>query len=488
MAEAFSTPGPKGLLDGELHKRILEEISGTELKIYVVGGYLRDLILADFNPSKKYISKDLDYAICGGSAFSFAKKMASLLGGHFVSLDETNDTARIVMPEGTTLDFAGCQGSTIEQDVLRRDFTANALYLDPNNEGVILDRVGGIDDIKNGTVRAVSSGSFTSDPLRLLRAFRFAASWDFKIEEQTLHWIQDSAELISTVAGERISAELFTIFALPSTKAVMSLLAETGLLEAIFSELKTTRSVTNNSHHHLNLFDHSLETVLKSEDQYISNTSWDSTNLQEDISFAISRLSACKIAALLHDIGKPATWVITEEGKHTFIAHDKIGADMIADIADRLRWSKPVEKFITKLVRFHLRPGQLFHQNQPSKQAVNRLFRQTGTDFPALILLALGDLGATQGPAMIGEKSTALRKNFYWLLSEFYEFSAVVESMEKLLDGNDVMRLLNLQPGQEIGHILEALREAQEFKKVLNREQAEEFVLSFQKKNGLSRD
>jgi len=488
MPESFSISGPKHLLDGELHRRILEEITATGLKLYVVGGYPRDLVLADLYPSKTYLSKDLDYAICGGSALTFAKKMASLLAGHFVSLDETNDTARIVMPDGTTLDFAGCQGSTIEQDVLRRDFTVNALYIDPVKPAVIVDRVGGIDDIKGGTIRAVSQSSFTSDPLRLLRAFRFAANWHFKIEEQTLNWIRNSAELISTVAGERISAELFTVFALSSTKVVMPLLAETGLLENIFPELNATRSVTNNSHHHLNLFDHSLETVLKSEDQYISNTSWHRTNLQEDISFAVSRLSACKIAALLHDIGKPATWVITDEGKHTFIAHDKIGADMIADIAGRLRWSKPVEKFITKLVRFHLRPGQLFHQNQPSKQAVNRLFRQTGIDFPALILLALGDLGATQGPAMVGEKSITLEKNFYWLLSEFYEFIAVVESMEKFLDGNDVMRLLSLPPGQEIGHILEALREAQEFKKVLNREQAEAFVLSFQKKQGLSRD
>jgi len=331
---------------------------------------------------------------------------------------------------------------------------------------------------------------FISDPLRLLRAFRFAASLEFNIEAQTLTWIKNNAACISTVAGERISAELFTIFALPSTKTIMPILAEAGLLEAIFSELKATRAVTRNSHHHLNLFDHSLETAIQCEQEYSPQPLWLQSNLQEEISFAITRLAACKIAGLLHDIGKPATWVITDGGKHTFIGHEKLGAEMIADIAHRLRWSKAVEYCITKLVRFHLRPGQLYHHmqpssessKQPSRQAINRLFRQADADFPALILLALGDLAATRGPLMIGESSTFLRQSFYTLLTQFYEFSAAAKVMEKLLDGEDVMRLLDLQPGKKVGEMLMALREAQEFKKIANRAQAEDFIRSFYQK------
>jgi putative nucleotidyltransferase with HDIG domain len=498
----FPMPAKRHLLDGDIHRRVISEAAAAGLEIYVVGGYLRDLVLGDigclnFDGQTKPISKDLDYAVVGGGALAFAKKMASMLGGHFVTLDEKNDTGRVVMPDGIILDFAGCLGGSIQQDILRRDFTINSLYMDPANAGVIIDQVGGINDIKSGTIKALQSSLFVSDPLRLLRAFRFAAGLNFNIEAQTLAWIKSNANRISAVASERISAELFTILAVPSTNIIMPILAEAGLLEAIFPELKATRAVTNNSHHHLNLFDHSLETVIQCEQEYspatdggcAPNPPWLGTNLQEEISCAVTRMAACKIAGLLHDIGKPATWVITEEGKHTFIGHEKLGAEMIADIARRLRWSKPVERCITKLVHFHLRPGQLFHHNKPSepaihshhkpsKAAINRLFRQSGDDLPALILLALGDLAATQGPLMIGEKSTFLRQSYYALLAEFYEFSAAAKVMEKLLDGEDVMRLLNLPPGKKIGKILMALREAQEIKKIVNRSEAEDFVRS----------
>ena len=478
----FPLPAEHHLLDGEAHRRIVAEAATANLKIYVVGGYLRDLVMNSIHRQGAYASKDLDYAIVGGNAMSFAKKMASLLNGNFVALDKANDTARIVMPDGFIFDFAGCVGDSIEQDILRRDFTINSLYLDPARPNNITDIVGGLEDIRSQTIRTLDSLLLISDPLRLLRAFRFAAGLDFNIEPQTLSWIKSDAERLSTVAGERISAELFIIFALPSTKTIMPILAETGLLEVIFPELKATRTVTNNSHHHLNLFDHSLETVLQCEQEYFSELIWQEANLQEEISFAVSRLAACKIACLLHDIGKPATWVITEAGKHTFIGHDRLGAQMIGDIAHRLRWSKQVERFITKLVRFHLRPGQLFHHHEPTKQAVNRLFRQADADFPALILLASGDLDATKGPLMIGERSIYLRRNFYNLLPQFYEFSATVQSMEKLLDGKDVMRILSLPPGKEIGKILLALKEAQEIKEIVNRSQAEDFVRSLYKK------
>ena len=126
----FELPTRNNLLTDSLHKRVIEEASSLNIDIFVVGGYLRDLVLNAIKSQYELKSKDLDYAVLGISAFLFAKRIADLLNGHFVALDEANDTARVVIDGGYVLDFAGCSGSNIEEDILRRDFTINALYLD----------------------------------------------------------------------------------------------------------------------------------------------------------------------------------------------------------------------------------------------------------------------------------------------------------------------------------------------------------------------
>jgi len=485
----FNVPTGDHLLLGDLHKRVVEEASNCNINIFVVGGYLRDLVLNRFRPEYRLFSKDLDYVILGDSAFEFARLIARLVKGHFVGLDKNNDIGRVVMPDGYILDFAGCLGETIESDVLRRDFSINALYLDPRQPENIIDLLGGIDDIKNGVIRASVSSAFTSDPLRLLRAFRFAANLKFNIENETLNWIKNNADKIQSVAGERISSELFLTFKSYPTGSLLKKLGETGLLEAIFPELIATRSVTNNAYHHLNLFDHSIEAVVQAEQDYLAKSDiWFKTNLPSSLNSAsdISHFAVCKVAALLHDIGKPATWAITEEGKHTFVGHERIGAQMVPIIAKRLRWSNTMEHLVSMLIELHLRPGQLFHTTEATAKGINRLYRRAGENFPALILLALGDLGATKGPQMTDEKSSNLREKFYGLLSGFEEYCLTTQSMKKILDGHDIMQLLNLPPGKELGEILSALKEAQELKQVLTRSAAEDYVRSIYQSKKLS--
>ncbi len=480
----FTLPAGNHLLVGDIHKQVVAKAVASKLNIFAVGGYVRDLVVHSLNPQYKLLSKDLDYAILGGSAFEFARLIADQLKGHFVALDEKNDTARVVMPDGYILDFAGCEGKNIDQDIQRRDFTINALYMDANEGREIVDLVGGIDDIKNGSIRCLDPAVFVSDPLRLLRAFRFAACLKFEIDSRTLAWIKQYSKSIDTVAGERISYELFLIFGVNKSASIIKMLAETGLLEVIFPELKATRQVTNNAYHHLNLFDHSVEAVIKAEEEFLKEFSvWEKTNLTDYLSPGISNLAVCKLASLLHDIGKPGTWVITEEGKHTFIGHERTGEGMVSPIAKRLRWSNATENLVSMLIALHLRPGQLFHNTPATAKGINRLYRKTQRDFPALILLALGDLGATKGPQMTDDKSNFLRDKFYSLLSGFYDYCATTESMTKLLDGNDIMKLLDIAPGKKLGKILEALQEAQEMKEVSNLAQAEDFVRSWQNKS-----
>ena len=349
-----------------------------------------------------------------------------------------------------------------------------------NSRKKIIDLVGGISDIKSGTIRALQSSVFIQDALRLLRAFRFAANLNFNIDKQTIIWIKENGQGLGKIAGERISSELFLIFK-SSTLNILKELVDTGLLEIIFPELTATRSVPNNVYHHLNLFDHSVEAVIQIEQQYLAKYDlWQKTNLLSDLPSGISRLAVCKLATLLHDIGKPSTWVVTPEGKHTFIGHENIGGQMVPAIAKRLRWSNAVEDLIVMLIELHLRPGQLFHNTQASAKGINRLYRKAGENFSALILLALGDLGATKGPQMTEDKANFLRDKFFALLAGYADYCLTTENMKKILDGNDVMRLLNLAPGPRLGEILNALQEAQELKEVVNREQAINFVQSLQ--------
>lgn len=459
-----------------LNKRIVAFAQAKGRRLFLVGGYIRDALLSQMRCKPGQLSKDLDYAIAQGEAFSLAKELAPIVQGHFVALDEANDTARIVLNDGTTLDFAGCLGGSIENDIKRRDFSMNALFWDPENPEVINDLVGGADDIARQSIRAVDENVLLDDPLRILRAYRFAVTLDFKIEAKTLSWLARHNRKLSEVAAERVNHELFTIFAGRKTSDLLLDMGASGVLETIFPELEATRKVTGNAFHHLALFEHSVETVIQAEGALVERPDWTATNLNEELSFGVTRLAAVKLACLLHDIGKPATWVITPEGKHTFIGHDRLGEEMVSAIGERQKWPRPVERFIAKMVKWHLRPGQLFHQGEPTQKAIYRFYRNIGRDLPELILLALGDLGATCGPMMQGGKSETLRASFFELLDGYDVFARESEKVPKLLDGTEIMRLLHLKPGPLVGELLAALAEAQEFKEVSNRSEAERFI------------
>jgi putative nucleotidyltransferase with HDIG domain len=453
----------------------LELANGSGHRIYLVGGYLRDA-LGSHLPSD-HVCKDFDFAVEGGTGFAFAKHVANSFEGHFVPLDESNDTARVVMPTGSVLDFSGCVGGTIASDVWRRDFSINALVWDPSHPDELIDFVGGLGDLKTKTIRALSESSFSDDPLRLLRAYRFAAHINGTIEPSTLDWIKQHAERIKLVAAERINLELFAILGKNDVASTVKQMADVGLLEYIFPELGPTHKVTANAFHHLGLFDHSVETIPQMESRLKELPDWVHESLQKELNAGISRLSATKLACILHDVGKPQTWQINEDGRHTFYGHDRLGAEMCETIAERMKWSRDVTKFIVKLVKWHLRPGALFHQGPPTERAVRRFYRDIDEELPELIVLAYADFGATRGPDLNdADARQAAENNLRELLNGYQSFKEKSQTRVKLLDGNAVMALLGIPGGPIIGEILEELAEAQEFNEVTNRSEAEAFV------------
>lgn len=457
--------------ENQLNQRVIEVARAHNAQVYIVGGYIRDALL-----SRKVNAKDIDYAITGITAADFADEISIALDGHYVPLDETFDTARVALKSGEILDFAGCVGGTIHADLGRRDFSINAMAWDPSDPEKIIDLHGGMADLRDLRIRAVSEQSIIDDPLRVLRAFRFAATIGGTIDDTTLGYVRKHAHELANVAAERINHELFTTLAVHKTAPLVEMMAQTGVLEAIFPELTPTREVTKNDFHHLGLFDHSVETNPQLEQVMETLPDWVQERFDIQLNVGLTRLATTKIAALLHDIGKPQTWAITPEGRHTFYTHDKLGAEMCKDIGARLKWTRPVDRLVYNLVRWHLRPGALFHQGTPTNKAIARFYRSIGDDTPELIVLAFADFGATRGPGLSGENRTEGERNLYELLDGYKTYVEESKTREKLLNGTDLMELLSLQPGPIVGEILAALDEAHEFKEVSNRADAERFV------------
>lgn len=411
----------------------------------------------------------------GISAVAFAKELAERSAGHFVLLDEENDTARVVTDDGDCFDFAACVGGSLETDLKRRDFTINALAWDPAQPEQIIDIVGGLADIEEKKIRVISEQSFIDDPLRLLRAYRFAALLQFDIDDLTVGYIKEHQSKITNVAAERINAELFLMLDTSNAGQQINAMGNMGLLESIFPELLATRKVTSNAYHHLGLFEHSVETLVQAEKALEEMPEWSRQCLAEPLNSGVTRAAASKLAGLLHDIGKPETWVITPEGKHTFIGHDKLGAEMIAPLAKRMKWSRPLERFMEKLVRWHLRPGHLFQQGPPTDKARYRFYKTIGAELPELIVLAMADFRSTCGPGLqVGRKQA--EENLFELLNQFSVYQIGQKNEYRFLDGNAIMKLLGIKPGPVIGQLLDELLEAQALGEVTDEAQAASFV------------
>lgn len=481
----------KNIENEEINKNIVNLCSeGTE--IYIVGGYVRDLVL-------ERVYYDKDYVVKGEKAVEFAKKVAELVQGYYVLLDVNFDIARVVMPDKkNTLDFAGCLNQNIYDDLARRDYTVNAIaYRINSSESVIIDPFNGLADIKNKKIRAISEQNLVDDPLRLLRAFRHAAQLDFEIENQTLELVNKHKALINNVSVERIQVELIKLFESNQAAKSLNSMKEIEFLDEIFPEISTQRNVPPNLHHHLGLIDHSIESVRQIELKQPDLPEWVNERLNEEMAVGIKYLSLLKLSALLHDLGKPSTWQIDELGRHRFIKHEDVGADIAVDLLKRLKFSKNAIKYIIKLIKYHIYPSHLLRSEHPgvtqpepseedsltgypSDKALMRFFRKIENEVPELVILAMADRLSARGPEITDDIVNKNISGLSWILEKYKESKEKVESLPKLLSGNDVMEILELPKGPEVGKVLKALKEAQISGDIVSRDEAVAFIKGYE--------
>jgi len=475
MTKNFTRPKELGLLPlltfyPQL-SLIRDAFKGSHARVFLVGGALRDYYL-------NRRGTDFDFAVDGGS-IALSRRLARRLHGTFVLLDRGHGSARVVKKmDGVvwTFDLTDWRGTSIQKDLALRDFTINALAMDILGEDTdalsMLGVKGTRRDLTAGVVRMLNLKVFKDDPLRLLRAFTLQATLGFKMDAKTRLQIKKDAHLISTVALERIREEIFRILASPRAQETLSSMDKIGLLPQVIPQITVMYSVHQGGYHHLDVWRHSLQVIRELEKligEMIANERM-KVYLHQPIGGGHTRLALLKMAAVLHDIGKPETRR-KEKGRMTFHTHEHAGERITRQVAKQLKLSVKERFFLEDAVRMHLRPGYLSNFKRPSEKAIFRYFRDTKDESVSLAILALADQAATRGPLTTEARSKHHAKICHMLIERYFELKDQ-KPKQRLLTGHDLIKVLKLKPSELFGKILGTVEEAAALGKIKTRDEA----------------
>ena len=453
-------------VNDEILNKIKENFTN---EIYLVGGSVRDYLMG-------IESHDRDIIVMDEDAKNFSLKLQKLFDATFVPLDEENKIYRLVMSDKINyIDITNPVGGTIEKDLMRRDLTINAIAVNINS-GEVVDISGGVTDIKNKCIHCVNEQNFVDDPLRLLRVYRFQSLYNFSIAPETLSAICKYVELIKKPAFERINYEVLRLFSGRYAHVALENMNKTWLLEEIFPFVKELKQVPPNSHHHLDLLHHSIETVKQIQEIY-DNAQDDVKEHLDRVDFGgFSRLAHLKFAGFIHDIGKFSTWTSEEGGRHRFIGHDDVGSKLAGTMLKKMHFSNKQVDYLTKMIKFHIYPSQLMSSPQITEKIMMRFVRKMDANSIDNIILAMADRLSARGPE-ITDEVVEHNINLLTTLMKFYlDVRETLKPLPIFLTGNDVMEILNIKPSPKLGKIMNSLHEAQLNGDVQTREQAVEFV------------
>ena len=455
---------------------------------YLVGGFVRDILLGRD-------TADIDIAV-NAEVLDIAPRIAELLHGKFVLLDEVNKIGRVILPDWV-IDIASFTGK-IEDDLKRRDFTIDAMAVDlrqiakNSQNAALIDPFNGQSDLDLGIIKLVSETVFQDDPARLLRAVHLASELDFVIDRKTETEISRSAPLITRVPGERVREELLRLLELSHGGQVFDDMDKLGLLTALIPELSALKGVTQPQEHHWDVFKHSIKTVSAvdfvlhqgvwdyQKKDVLSIVPWSSAIAEyfdQEVSSGSTRRSMMKLAALLHDICKPQTKALDANGRMRFLGHPEDGATLAENILERLRFSSKEIKLVTSMVKNHMRPTQMSQDALPTARAIYRYFRDVGDTGIDTLYLSLADHLATRGPDLILPNWEGHVRIVEHVLKEHFQQKKAAPS--RLIDGNDLINVFGMKPGAAMGKLLEEIREAQASGELTTREEALAYVKSY---------
>lgn len=459
----------------KLFKIISEAAERNNQSVYIVGGYVRDLLM------KRKASTDIDF-VTEQSGIELARNVAQDIDPKLkVSVFKTYGTAMIKYKD-LELEFVGArkesytensrkpevEGGTLEDDQKRRDFTINAMAISLNkdNFGELIDPFNGIEDLEKEILRTPlePAQTYSDDPLRMMRAVRFASTLNFTIEENSLEAIKQEAERIKIVSMERIMVEFNKIMLSEKPSVGLKLMEQTGLLKLVIPELIELKGIEEvEGQTHKDNFYHTLEVV--------DNISLNTDNLW------------LRWAALLHDIGKAPTKKFVEGTGWTFHGHEFLGSKMVKALFQRLKLPLGSDmKYVQKMVKLSSRPIALI-TDDASDSALRRLLFDAGEDLEDLFTLCKADITTKNS-----RKQEKFKKNFEYVAVKIKEVEEKdqVRNFQPPITGEEIMKMFNLQPGREIGILKEKVKEAILEGEIPNeKEEATKFVIAEAEKLGL---
>ncbi|MEP0822302.1 MAG: HD domain-containing protein [Ignavibacterium sp.] len=426
---------------------VIGEVADREqIEAYVVGGFVRDSLLG--KPGK-----DVDIVVVG-DGIVFAGIVARELRAENVVTFPKFGTA-MVPYDGGKIEFVGARqerydpgsrkpavaAGTIEEDLLRRDFTVNAMAaaLNASARGKLLDPLGGRKDLKARILRTPldPAKTFDDDPLRILRAMRFAAQLDFRIDSAALRAAEEMRERLRIVSQERITDEFLKLLSTPRPSVGFLPMQETGILNIVFPEMAALSGVEQRKeYHHKDVFLHTLKVL--------DNISRETENVW------------LRMAAVLHDIAKPRTKAFREGVGWTFHGHEEVGARMVKPIFRRMKLPLERVPYVEKLVRLHLRPMALVDE-EVTDSAVRRLLFEAGEDVDDLMSLCRADI-TSKNPRLVRE----VRQNYEMVARKMAE----VEEKDRMrnwrpaLNGEEIMKECGIGPGPMVGKLKQAVVDA----------------------------
>jgi poly(A) polymerase len=463
---------PQDFLNKIPHFNLICKIARNgRVNVWLVGGFLRDIFL-----KKNKQLRDFDFCV-QKDALGLVKKFSKKTKSKFIILDEKEKSYRVILRKSRrifTYDFTAMRGKNFLEDLSLRDFSINTLAANLCDKDIkAIDHFGAKKDLKRKIVRVIKNEVLRDDPLRILRAFSFMANYGFSIEKNTQKLMAKYKGLLKNVSSERINEELFKIISSQNSYKIFKIMDDFRILEQIIPAISQSRGVHQGSYHHLDVWQHSLETLKEFESlykRYIVKRKELSAYLDEELAQGRSRLSIVKLACLLHDIGKPIAK--KRKGKRTiFHTHEKIGRDLAENISKALRLSFREKEVLKKLIFWHLRPGYLADQAKPTRRAIYHFFRDTAEEGIAVILVSLSDWRATRGPLTDKKKRKRHERIMLKLVDKYFK-DKKKKPLPKIVNGYDIMKKFNLKPGVLIGEILKRVKEEQTLGKVKTKSDA----------------
>ena len=468
------------------YRPFLQTLLDLAPDLHVAGGAVLDCLLG--TPVA-----DVDIVFPPGRE-GIASRFAGQAAGTRIAFREDEpdrSTERVAVRSGDDtliFDFTARRGASIEEDLALRDFTvtAMALPLDALLAGDLsrlVDPLGGRSDLRAGVIRAVSDETFRRDPLRLLRAFRLSAERGFTIHAGTLAGIRNDAALLAGVSGERVRDEIFRILEVSPCHPFIEAMDRVGLLGVVFPETGVMKGIEQNGYHALDVWSHSmlclreLEAVTANPREEFGDAGADfSAYLSGGFVRGRSRGALLKLAALLHDAGKPQTASRGAGGEAHFYGHAAAGGAVADAVAQRLRLARAERDYLGLLVSSHMHLVHLTAQPARTKRAVLHFFRKYGEDYRALFMLFAADTRATVGPKMTPGRLRGIREAAAEMLRVFETELQPRLREPPLVTGRDLVERFGLREGPLIGDILREVEDARLEGRLHDRESALEYA------------